>query len=61
MEDMSEYVDTTLIWANERMIALVMEMRSDDAVAIGSEFIAWANGTDTSVYCSSDYMRGTSS
>ena len=52
MTDMTDYVSDTLDWAQVRMVLLIQEKRSDDAIAIGSEFISWANGTDTEIYCS---------
>jgi hypothetical protein len=47
MEDMTEYVTNTLEWAQERMVFLVQEERANDALALGSEFISWADESDT--------------
>jgi hypothetical protein len=50
--DMTEYVSTTLAWAMGRMVDLTMKDRPDDALAIGAEFIDWANESDKEIICS---------
>ena len=51
LEDMTEYVTETLHWAMGRMTELTMEERCDDALAIGAEFIDWANDQDKEIIC----------
>ncbi len=51
LEDMTEYVTETLEWAMGRMTELTMEERCDDALAIGAEFIDWANDQDKEIIC----------
>lgn len=53
LEDMTEYVTETLHWAMGRMTDLTMEDRCDDALAIGAEFIDWANDNDKEIICCS--------
>lgn len=52
-EDLTEYVTETLDWAMGRMMELTMEDKSDDALAIGAEFIDWANEKDKEIICCS--------
>jgi len=47
--DMTDYVTETLNWAMERMMTLINEDHHDDAIALGDEFIAWANESDKDV------------
>lgn len=46
---MTDYVTETLNWAMERMMTLINEDHHDDAIALGDEFIAWANESDKDV------------
>lgn len=55
MTDMTEYVTDCLSWAQGRMVELLTEDRSDDAIAIGAEFVSWADESETKVYCSPDF------
>jgi hypothetical protein len=54
-EDMTTYVTDCLKWAQERMIHLMTEDRTDDAIALGAEFLAWADESEDMVYCSPDF------
>lgn len=54
-EDMTSYVTDCLKWAQERMIDLMTEDRADDAIALGAEFLAWADESEDNVYCSPDF------
>ena len=47
--DMTDYVTETLNWAMERMMTLINEDHHEDAIALGDEFIAWANESDKDV------------
>jgi len=53
LKDMTEYVTETLQWAMGRMTDLTIEDRCDDALAIGAEFINWANDSDKEIICCS--------
>lgn len=50
---MTDYVTETLAWAMGRMTDLTLNDNSDDALAIGAEFIGWANESDKEIICSS--------
>jgi len=50
---MTVYVTETLHWAMGRMTELTMDDRCDDALAIGAEFIDWANEEDKEIICCS--------
>jgi len=50
--DMTDYVNKTLAWAMGRMTDLTLNDKSDDALAIGAEFIGWANESDKEIICS---------
>ena len=52
-EDLTEYVTDTLHWAIGRMTELTLDDKSDDALAIGAEFIDWANENDKEIICCS--------
>ena len=52
-EDLTEYVTDTLHWAMGRMTELTLDNKSDDALAIGAEFIDWANENDKEIICCS--------
>ena len=52
-EDLTEYVTDTLHWAMGRMTELTLDDKSDDALAIGAEFIDWANENDKEIICCS--------
>lgn len=54
-EDMTSYVTDCLKWAQERMMDLMTEDRADDAIALGAEFLAWADESEDMVYCSPDF------
>jgi len=54
-EDMTTYVTDCLRWAQERMVELLTEDRHDDAIALGAEFLAWADETEDMVYCSPNF------
>ena len=53
LEDLTEYVTETLHWAMGRMVELTMDDKCDDAIAIGAEFIDWANEKDKEIICCS--------
>lgn len=53
LKDMTDYVTDILQWAMGRMSDLTMEDRCDDAIAIGDEFIDWANEKDKEIICCS--------
>jgi len=53
LEDLTEYVTETLHWAMGRMVELTNDDRCDDALAIGAEFIDWANEKDKEIICCS--------
>jgi len=55
LEDMTSYVTNCLGWAQERMTELLCDERHDDAIALGAEFLAWADETEDTVYCSPDF------
>lgn len=55
MQDMTNYVSDCLSWAQGRMVELMIEDRSDDAIALGAEFLAWADESEDMVYCSPDF------
>ena len=52
-EDLTEYVTETLHWAMGRMTELTLDNKGDDALAIGAEFIDWANENDKDIICCS--------
>lgn len=53
--DMTDYVTNCLKWAQERMVDLMMDERSEDALALGAEFLAWADESEDTIYCSPDF------
>ena len=53
LKDMTDYVTETLHWAMGRMTELTMNDQCDDAIAIGAEFIHWANEEDKEIICCS--------
>lgn len=55
LQDMTGYVTNCLSWAQERMVELMVEDRADDALALGAEFLAWADESEDMVYCSPDF------
>lgn len=55
LKDMTDYVTNCLSWAQGRMVELMVEDRADDALAIGAEFLAWADETEDMIYCSPDF------
>jgi hypothetical protein len=55
MEDLTDYVTECLKWAQGRMVDLMTEDRIDDALALGEEFLAWADESEDTVYCSPDF------
>lgn len=55
MTDMTDYVTECLSWAQGRMVELMTEDRIDDALALGDEFLAWADESEDMVYCSPDF------
>lgn len=55
MEDLTSYVTECLEWAQGRMVDLMTEDRVDDALALGEEFLAWADESEDMVYCSPDF------
>lgn len=51
-QDMTDYVTETLSWAMGQMMTLIEEGMHDEAIALGDEFLAWANESDKEVmYC----------
>lgn len=49
---MTDYVTETLSWAMGQMMTLIEEGLHDEAIALGDEFLAWANESDKEVmYC----------
>ena len=49
---MTDYVTETLSWAMGQMMTLIEEGKHDEAIALGDEFLAWANESDKEVmYC----------
>ncbi|WJZ47941.1 hypothetical protein [Synechococcus phage DSL-LC03] len=57
LQDMTDYVTECLSWAQGRMVELLTEDRSDDALALGAEFLAWADETEDMIYCSPDFSN----
>jgi len=55
MTDMTEYVTECLQWAQGRMVDLMTEDKVDDALALGQEFLSWADESEDMVYCSPDF------
>lgn len=55
LQDMTGYVTNCLSWAQGRMVELLTEDRADDALALGAEFLAWADESEDMVYCSPDF------
>jgi hypothetical protein len=53
--DMTDYVTECLKWAQSRMMDLMMDDRADDAIALGAEFLAWADESESRVFCSPDF------
>ena len=53
--DMTDYVTNCLKWAQERMVDLMMDERAEDAIALGAEFLAWADESEDTIYCSPDF------
>lgn len=57
LKDMTDYVTNCLSWAQGRMVELLCDDKHDDALALGDEFLPWANETEDTVYCSPDFSN----
>ena len=55
MTDMTDYVTECLTWAQGRMVDLMTEDKVDDALALGQEFLSWADESEDMVFCSPDF------